>query len=341
MKKIALITGISGQDGSYLAKFLLKKKYNVIGTTKKLSKIDMWRLKRLGIDKKIKLDELNLNSKKSIEKIFKKYKFQEFYNLAGHSFVANSFDNGLKTANSTAMGVLRILETIRKYNQSTKFYQATSSEIFGESNQKFQNELSICKPKNPYAISKLFAHLITKNYRENYKIFAVSGILFNHESPLRGNEFLTKKIVKGLVEILYKKRNIIKIGNLYSKRDWGFAKEYVEAMWKMMQQKKADDFIISNGKAYSVKNFIDLCLKYLKIEGKWTGKKNNERFVTKNNQTIIKVDKKFIRNKEYKILIGNHSKAKKKLKWKPKIKLKNLVKIMINEERFYQKKVKF
>ncbi len=338
MKKIALITGISGQDGSYLAEYLLKKKYKVIGTTKNLSKINKWRLKRLKIDRKITFDELNLNSNKSIDIIFKKYDFHEFYNLAGHSFVANSFDNGLKTANSTALGVLRILEKIRKYKSKTKFYQASSSEIFGDSTHKYQNESSFCEPKNPYAISKLFGHLITKNFRDYHNIFAVSGILFNHESPLRGEEFLTRKIVKGLVEVLYKKRKVISVGNLDSKRDWGFAKEYVEAMWKMMQQTKPDDFIISNGRAYTVKNFIDLCLEYLNIKGKWIGKKNNRRFITPRNETIIKVDAKFIRKKEYKILIGDYTKAKKILNWKPKTKLKDLVKIMIDEEKFYQKK---
>ena len=339
MKKTALITGISGQDGSYLAEYLLKKNYKVVGTTKNLSKINKWRLKRLKIHEKIIFDELNLNSKRSIDKIFEKYNFHEFYNLAGHSFVANSFDNGLKTANSTALGVLRILEAIKKFSSGTKFYQASSSEIFGDTTHKFQDESSVCKPKNPYAISKLFAHLITKNFREYHNIFAVSGILYNHESPLRGEEFLTRKIVKGLVEVLYKKRKVISVGNLDSKRDWGFAKEYIDAMWKMMQQKKPDDFVISNGRAYTVKNFIDLCLKYLNIKGKWIGKKNNKKFVTVKNETIIKVDKKFIRKKEYKILIGDYSKAKKRLKWKPKTELKDLVKLMIDEEKFYQEKI--
>ena len=285
MKK-ALITGISGQDGAYLAKFLLKKNYKVIGTTKSLTKINKWRLKKLKIEKKIIYTQLNLHNKKSIDKVFKKFKFDEFYNFAGHSFVATSFKNALNTANNTGIGVVRILENIRKKNNKIKFYQATSSEIFGGSKTIYQNEKSSYNPKNPYAISKLFAHLITGNYREYYNIFAVSGILFNHESPLRGEEFLTKKIAKGLIKIINGKQKFIEVGNLDSKRDWGYAKEFVEVMWKMMQQKKPEDFVISFGKAYSVKYFIDLCLKELNIKGKWIGKCEKRKFVKK-NKTII------------------------------------------------------
>ena len=332
MKK-ALITGVSGQDGAYLAKFLLNKNYKVIGTTKSLTRINKWRLKKLNIEKKIIYTQLNLHNKKSIDKVFKKFKFDEFYNFAGHSFVATSFKNALNTANNTGIGVLRILENIRKKNNKIKFYQATSSEIFGGSKTIYQNEKSSYNPKNPYAISKLFAHLITGNYREYYNIFAVSGILFNHESPLRGEEFLTRKIAKGLVKIINGKPKFIEVGNLDSKRDWGYAKEFVEVMWKMMKQKKPEDFVISFGKAYSVKYFIDLCLKELNIKGKWIGKNEKRKFVTKENKTIIKVNHKYIRKKDYKLIIGDSTKAKKKLNWKPKINIKKLVKIMINEEK--------
>ena len=331
MKK-ALITGVSGQDGAYLAKFLLNKNYKVIGTTKSLSRINKWRLKKLNIEKKIIYAQLNLHNKKSIDKVFEKFNFDEFYNFAGHSFVATSFKNALNTANNTGIGVVRILENIRKKKRKIKFYQATSSEIFGGSKTIYQNEKSSYNPKNPYAISKLFAHLITGNYREYYNIFAVSGILFNHESPLRGEEFLTKKIAKGLIKIINGKQKFIEVGNLDSKRDWGYAKEFVEVMWKMMQQKKPEDFVISFGKAYSVKYFIDLCLKELNIKGKWIGKNEKRKFVTKKNKTIIKVNHKYIRKKDYKLIIGDSTKAKKKLNWQPKINIKKLVKIMINEE---------
>lgn len=332
MKKTALITGVSGQDGAYLAEFLLKKKYKVIGTTKNLSKFNDWRLKRLNIKNKIYIDELNLNNSQSVNKIFKKHVFDEIYNLGGHSHIPKSFKNSLKTSNSTALGALRILEAIKKNNIKIKFYQATTSEIFGDSNEKFQNEKSMFKPMNPYAISKTFAHLMTKNYRETYNIFAVSGILYNHESPLRGEEFITRKIIKGLVNIIKGRQKDLKVGNLNSKRDWGSAKEYVKVMWKMMQQKKPEDYVISSGKAYTVKYFIDLSLKYLKIKGNWIGKNNNRKFVTKKNKVIIRVSKKFIRHKEYKLLIGNSSKAKKFLNWKSNFNLRDLVKDMIDEE---------
>ena len=316
MKKTALITGVSGQDGAYLAEFLLKKKYKVIGTTKNLSKLNDWRLKRLNIKNKIYIDELNLNNSQSVDKIFKKYNFDEIYNLGGHSHIPKSFRNTLKISNSTALGALRILEAIKKKNIKIKFYQATSSEIFGDTKEKFQNEKSMLKPMNPYAISKTFAHLMTKNYRETYNIFAVSGILYNHESPLRGEEFITRKIIKGLVNILKGKQKDLKVGNLNSKRDWGSAKEYVKVMWKMMQQKKPEDYVVSSGKAFTVKYFIDLSLNYLKIKGNWIGTNNNRKFVTKKNKVIIRVSKKFIRKKEYQLLIGNSSKAKKFLNWK-------------------------
>ena len=333
MKKVALITGVNGQDGAYLAQFLLKKNYKVIGTSKTNSKSKNWRLKRLKIVKKVINCKLNLNNKKNIDYIFSKYKFDEFYNLAGHSIVTTSFNNYLNTANSTAMGVVRILDSIKNNHRKIKFYQATTSEIFGDSNKKFQNEKTDFNPKNPYAISKLFAHLMTRNFREYYNIYAVSGILFNHESPLRGEEFVTRKIVKGLINILNNKQKILKVGNLDSKRDWGFAKEYVQVMWKMMQQKEPQDFVISSGKAYSVKYFIDLTLKQLGIKGKWVGKKNKRKFITNENKTIIAVSPQLIRRKEYKLLIGNSSKAKKILKWEPKINIKRLVKIMVEEEK--------
>ncbi len=333
MKRVALITGVTGQDGAYLAEFLLKKNYKVIGTARNFAKKKLWRLKRLNIDNKIKLIKLDLKSKKNIDDVFRKYKFNEFYNLAGHSVVPTSFNDYLKTADSTAMGVIKILDAIKRNNNKVKFYQATTSEIFGDSNNKFQNEKSNFNPKNPYAISKLFAHLMTKNFRENHKIFAVSGILFNHESPLRSEEFVTRKIVKGLINIVNKKQSVLRVGNLDSKRDWGFAKDYVKAMWKMMQLKHPEDFIISSGKAHSVKYFIDLALKNLKFNGRWIGKKNNRKFINNKNKIIVEISPNLVRKKEYKLLVGNSLKAKRILKWKPKTNLKELVQIMIKEEK--------
>ena len=333
MKKTALITGISGQDGAYLAEFLLKKNYKVIGTYRRSARQSNWRLKRLGIENKLTYEELELLEEYEIYRLFKKYKFDEIYNLAAQSFVATSFRSPITTSNITGIGVLRILEAIRTLNPNAKFYQASSSEMFGNSNEKYQNEESKFNPQSPYAISKLYAHHITQNYRSSYNIYAVSGILFNHESPLRGEEFVTRKITKGLISIIKGDKKILEIGNLYSRRDWGYAKEYAEAMWKMMQQKKPQDFVISTGKTYTIKNFIDLTVKYLKINAKWVGSGVDEKLINiSNKKTIIKVNPIFFRPSEVNYLKGNFSKASRILKWKPKVDLKKLVKIMIDEE---------
>ena len=333
MAKIALITGISGQDGAYLAKFLLKKKYRIIGTVKKSPKSLYWRLVRLGIRKKITIEKMDLRSIKDINKIFKKYDFDEVYNLAAQSFVNKSFNIPINTSNITGLGTLRILETIKKNNKKIKFYQASSSEMFGEVLNREQSETTHFNPQSPYAISKVFSHLITKNYRNSYKIFATSGILFNHESPLRGKEYVTRKIIIGLVKIYKKKLKSFQLGNIYAKRDLGYAKEYVVAMWKMMQKKKPKDYVISTGKTYSIKDFINLATAYLKLKTKWEGKGLNEKLILKKtNQPIITINSNLFRLSEVSALKGNSYKAKKDLKWSPKTNLKKLVKIMIDEE---------
>ena len=338
-KKTALITGISGQDGAYLADLLLKKKYKVIGTDRRSARMNNWRLERLGIKKKIIFEEMELGETFEIERVFKKYNFDEVYNLAAQSFVGSSFGSPLNTSNITGLGVLRILETIRNRNPKIKFYQASSSEMFGDVLHKTQNEKTPFNPQSPYAISKLFGHYIAINYRNSYNLFTVSGILFNHESPLRGEEFVTRKIVKGLIEIKNNKRNCLELGNLDAKRDWGFAKEYVEAMWKMMQQKIPDDYIICTGKTYSIKEFINYCINYLKIDTKWIGKGLNTKLInTKTNKVIIKVNPKYFRPSEVNYLKGDFTKAKKKINWKPKISLKELVEIMLRDEiKYYNK----
>ena len=231
------------------------------------------------------------------------------------------------------MGVIRILETIREISPKTKLYQASSSEMFGEVLEKFQNEKTPFNPRSPYAVAKVFGHYIIKNYREAYNLYAVSGILFNHESPLRGEEFITRKITSGLIKIINNKIKYLEVGNLYAKRDWGHAKEYVCAMWKMLQQKKPEDYVISTGKTYSVKDFINECIKYLKIKTKWIGKGMNEKLINLDNKKIIiKINKKFFRPTEVDLLIGDSSKAKKKLKWKSKITFEQLVIDMIDSE---------
>ena len=333
MARTALITGISGQDGAYLAKLLLEKKYKVIGTDRRSARSVNWRLNRLGIENKIIHEEMELGEIYEIQRVFKKYKFDEVYNLAAQSFVATSFRSPINTANITGLGSLRILETIRTLNPKIKFYQASSSEMFGDVINKFQNEETPFNPQSPYAVSKLFSHYLTKNYRDSYNLYAVSGILFNHESPLRGEEFVTRKIIKGLINILHNKIQFLELGNLYAKRDWGYAKEYVEAMWLMLQQKKPEDFVISTGKTYSIKEFINHATNYLNMETKWVGKGLDEKLINKkNSKIIIKINKKFFRPAEVNFLKGNYKRALNKLGWRPKTNFKNLIKIMIDEE---------
>ena len=339
MEKTALITGISGQDGAYLAQFLIKKKYRVIGTDRRSARSVNWRLRRLGIEDKIIFEEMELGEIYEIQRVFKKYKINEVYNLAAQSFVGTSFSSPINTANITGLGSLRILETIRSTDPKIKFYQASSSEMFGDILEKRQKEKTPLNPQSPYAIAKVFAHYLTKNYRNSYNIFATSGILFNHESPLRGEEFVTRKIIIGLVKILKKEIDYFELGNIYAKRDWGYAKEYVEAMWKMLQRKKPDDYIISTGKTYSIKDFINFATSYLGMDVKWVGKGLKEKLVyKKSKKTLIKINPKFFRPSEVNILIGDSSKAKKDLKWMPKTDLKKLIKIMIDDEiKFYVK----
>jgi|TARA_B100001079_G_C16346515_1_gene486106 GDPmannose 4,6-dehydratase len=333
LRKTALITGVTGQDGSYLAQFLLGKKYRVIGTVRKKLNSKTWRLKKLKIDNKIILEKMDLEKIEDINMIFYKYKINEVYNLASQSFVNTSFSTPIKTTNITALGVIRILETIKNINPKIKFYQASSSEMYGNTLSNKQSEKTKFNPQSPYAISKLFGHYITKNYRNSYNLYAVSGILFNHESPLRSNEFVTKKIISGLINIINKKKKFIELGNVYSKRDWGYAKEYVVQMWKMLQLKKADDFVIATGKTHSIKELIDIATKYLNLNVKWVGSGLKLRLINNgNNQTIIKINKKFFRPADVNRTKGNIEKAVKILKWKPKITFKKLVRLIIEEE---------
>tara|TARA_B100000989_G_scaffold298918_1_gene291061 strand:- start:36675 stop:37694 length:1020 start_codon:yes stop_codon:yes gene_type:complete len=333
MKKIALITGISGQDGAYLAEFLLKKNYRVIGADRRSARDNKWRLRYLGIENKIEIVNIDLTEISSLIRLFENYKFDEVYNLAAQSFVGTSFVNPIVTSQATAIGTLNILEVIRNKKKKPKFYQASSSEMFGDIENNYQNEMSKFNPQSPYAVSKVFAHQITKNYRKSYKMFAVNGILFNHESPLRGEEFITRKITLGLSKIMMGKLNCLEVGNIYAKRDWGYAADYVEAMWKMLQQNKPEDYVIATGKTYSIKYFINLATKILKIKTKWVGSGLNERLINlKNKKVIIKINKKFFRPAEVNYLRGNYSKAKKILKWKPKINLKELIKIMLKSD---------
>ncbi|ARJ49536.1 GDP-mannose 4,6-dehydratase [Candidatus Pelagibacter sp. RS40] len=337
-KKTALITGITGQDGAYLARFLLKKNYKVIGLERRSARSFNWRLEKLNINDKVIIEDTDIKEINNLIRIFDKYKVDEVYNLAAQSFVYSSFQNPIETSLVNSIGTLNLLEIIRNKKNKIKFYQASTSEMFGESKSIKQDEKTLFHPRSPYATSKTFAHYSVQNYREAYNLHAVSGILFNHESPLRGEEFITRKITLGLSKIVLKKQKNLKIGNLYAKRDWGYADDYVEAMWKMLQSKKPDDYVIATGKNHSIKQFINESIKALKLKTKWVGKGLNEKLInTENNKAIIVIDKKFFRPTEVNILKGNYQKAKRELKWKPKTNFSKLVKMMIASDLEYVK----
>ena len=338
-KKVALIFGITGQDGSYLAKLLLKKKYIVHGVIRRSSSINTKRIDDIYEDyfskkKNLTLHYGDLADSSSIKSILEKTLPNEVYNLAAQSHVMVSFEVPEYTAEVNSLGTLRILEAIRSSKKllKTKFYQAGTSEMFGKVREIPQRETTEFYPRSPYGVSKLYSFWITKNYREAYDIFAVNGILFNHESPMRGETFVTKKIVKGLCRIKHKKQKKLILGNIYSKRDWGHAKDYVDAMWRMLQQKKPDDFVIATNKTYTVKYFVNLVCKKLKIKIFWRGKGLNEKGYDSNGNIIIEINKKYYRPSEVDFLLGDYRKAKKILKWKPKTTLDKLADDMIEYE---------
>lgn len=336
MKK-ALIYGVTGQDGAYLARILLKKKYIVHGVVRRSSSINTSRIDEIYKEPFAKnncfyLHYGDVTDALSISNLINKIHPNEIYNLAAQSHVAVSFDVPEYTTNADAIGPLRILEIIKKTNKKIKFYQAGTSEMFGKVQEVPQSEKTPFYPRSPYGVAKLYAHWITKNYREAYGLFASNGILFNHESPLRGETFVTKKIVKALVRIKNKKQKKLFIGNLYSKRDWGHAEDYVLAMWKILQQKKPDDYVIATGKNYTIKEFINIVLKKLDLKIKWSGKGINEKGITDKGEVIIECKKRYFRPLEVDTLLGNSKKARKTLKWKPKHDIYSLIDDMISHE---------
>jgi len=338
-KKIALIFGITGQDGSYLAEFLIKKGYLVHGVKRRSSSLNTARVDHIYQDphekkRKFFLHYGDITDAISVSSLIKKIKPNEIYNLAAQSHVSVSFEVPEYTANADAIGALRILEAIKfhGFEKITKFYQAGTSEMFGKVIETPQNEKTPFYPRSPYGVAKVYAHWITINYREAYNIFACNGILFNHESPVRGETFVTKKIVSALCKIKLGIQKKLFLGNLNSKRDWGHAKDYVEAMWKMLQKKTPEDYVISTGKQYSVKQFANIVLEELKIKFRWKGRSINEKCYDENGKSIIECDPSYYRPLEVNTLLGDSSKARKKLKWKPKINVKTLVKEMVFEE---------
>ena len=337
MKKKALIFGVTGQDGAYLSKFLLKKGYIVHGVKRRSSSLNTFRVDDIYKDPLVKKNNFYLHygditDSISVFNIIKKIKPNEIYNLAAQSHVAVSFEIPEYTTNADALGTLRILEAIIKIDKKIKFYQAGSSEMFGKVVETPQNEKTPFYPRSPYGVAKLFSHWITINYREAHKIFASNGILFNHESPLRGETFVTKKVVKALCNIKMNKQKKLYIGNLYSKRDWGHASDYVKAMWKILQYKKPDNFVICTGKQYTIKKFINMVTKQLQMPITWKGKGINEKAYDRNNNCIIECSKKYFRPAEVDTLKGDYSKAKRELKWKPEYDISSLIKDMISYE---------
>ncbi len=337
-KKTALIFGVTGQDGSYLSELLLKKNYFVHGVKRRSSSLNTNRIDHIYQEpfekKNFYLHYGDVTDAISVSALIKNIKPDEIYNLAAQSHVAVSFEVPEYTANADALGALRILEAIKfhGFEKITKFYQAGTSEMFGKVQQIPQNEKTPFYPRSPYGVAKVYAHWVTVNYRESYNIFACNGILFNHESPRRGETFVTKKIIEALVKIKLKKQKTLYLGNIDAKRDWGHAKDYVEAMWKMMQIKKPADYVIATGKQYSVKEFINISLKELNMSFKWTGSGIDSKCYDDKGNCIIKCAKEYFRPLEVDTLLGDFRKAKRDLKWKPKINIHQLVKEMATEE---------
>ena len=346
MKK-ALITGITGQDGYYLTKFLLKKGYQVHGIKRRTSLINTQRIDEFFNDKNLHdknftLYHGDMTDSSSLISILNKVKPNEIYNLAAQSHVKVSFEIPEYTANSDAIGVLRLLEAVKSANliSKSKIYQASTSELYGKVKEIPQNENTPFYPRSPYGVAKLYAYWIVVNYREAYNFFACNGILFNHESPLRGETFVTRKITIGLSKIKLGKQKILVLGNLNAKRDWGHAADYAEAMWKMMQLNKPADFVIATGRQYSVREFVEVAAKNLGINIKWVGKGINEKGIDKKTgKIVVKVGRKYFRPTEVDSLLGDSRKAKKILKWKPKITFNQMVKEMVESDFKEQKKL--
>ena len=339
MKK-ALITGITGQDGSYLTELLLEKGYEVHGIIRRSSSINTWRINHLYndseiLDNKLFLHYGDVTDTVSVTSLIKKIQPNEIYNLAAQSHVRVSFEIPEITANIDALGTLKILEAVRSLGMidKVKIYQASTSELFGKVQETPQKETTPFYPRSPYGVAKLYAFWILKNYRESYGMFACNGILFNHEGERRGFNFVTRKISIGLSKIKLGMQDILELGNLDAKRDWGHAKEYVEAMWLMLQQKKPEDFVIATGETHTIREFVEACCKELEIDIEWQGKGVNEVGVDKNTRkTIVKINPRYFRPAEVEFLLGDPTKAKEKLNWEAKTKFNDLAKLMIKSD---------
>ena len=331
----AIITGITGQDGAYLAKLLLAKGYQVLGGHRRSSERNFWRLKELGIydHKRLLLSDLEVTDYSSVKSIIENFHPTEIYNLAAQSFVAASFDQPLNTTRINGEGPLNILEVIKNTDRKIKFYQASTSEMFGKVQSIPQDEKTAFYPRSPYGVAKLFGHWITVNYREAYGIHAVSGILFNHESPLRGEEFVTRKITTSVAKIKLRKQKTLELGNLSAKRDWGHAEDYVDGMWRMLQHNKALDFVLATNKTHTVREFVEKTFNAAEIEIHWEGQGVNERgFNTKTGEIVVTVSERFFRPAEVEILQGSYKKANDLLKWSPRKTLDDICEEMLKSD---------
>ncbi|WP_419963650.1 GDP-mannose 4,6-dehydratase [Pantoea vagans] len=333
--KSAVITGITGQDGAYLAELLLDKGYKVYGTYRRTSSVNFWRIEELGIksNPNLHLVEYDLTDLSSSIRLLQESKATEVYNLAAQSFVGVSFDQPLTTAEITGIGPVNLLEAIRIVNPKIRFYQASTSEMFGKVQAIPQKEDTPFYPRSPYGVAKLYAHWMTINYRESYNIFASSGILFNHESPLRGQEFVTRKITDSVAKIKLGKLDVLELGNMDAKRDWGFAKEYVEGMWRMLQADEPDTFVLATNRTETVRDFVSMAFKAAGIELRFEGKDDQEVAIdVATNKVVVKVNPKFYRPAEVELLIGNPQRAKDILGWEPKTTLEELCAMMVEED---------
>ena len=333
LNKTALITGITGQDGAYLAQLLLKKGYRIIGCKRISTSGVLSGLKELGIEKDIEITNLDLTKIADIFRLINKYKPDEIYNLAAQSFVGYSFEKPIMTADITGLGVLRILETIRQINPQIKFYQASSSEMFGNMVETPQNELTPFYPRSPYAVAKVFGHLTTVNYREAYDMFTCSGILFNHESPLRRSHFVSRKITIGLTKLKYNHLACLALGNINAKRDWGYAGDFVEGIYLMLQHNTPDDYVLGTGMNHSIRDFVMTTCKELNINIEWEGKGLDEKGIdNRTGKTIIKINPLFFRPAEVDTTLSDSSKARNILNWKPKTSFNQLVSLMVRSD---------
>ncbi len=333
--KTSLVTGITGQDGAYLAQLLLEKGYTVYGTYRRTSSVNFWRIEELGIQNhsNLHLVEYDLTDLGSSIALVQKVQPDEIYNLAAQSFVGVSFDQPSTTAQITGIGALNLLEAIRLVNTKIRFYQASTSEMFGKVQAIPQIESTPFYPRSPYGVAKLYAHWMTVNYRESYNIFGSRGILFNHESPLRGREFVTRKITDSVAKIKLGQLNCLELGNLDAKRDWGYAKEYVEGMWRMLQADEPDTFVLATNRTETVRDFVRMAFKGAGIAVDFKGSHENETAVdTANGKTVMRINPKFYRPAEVELLIGDPAKAKAKLGWEPKTTLEQLCQMMVEAD---------